>query len=580
MRPDSINIFTPSSTLKDLQALERALDDAPSGGGPEISIRLTANFSSQFLARSLSSSLKVFGLEPTVIDDSYDQWEQRLMALDDEVHTDWLIVALSTRPFAVQRRWEDPEALANRINELISAYLHVRSEKILLMLPEYLPEALFADNWLNRWTTSLRFGLRDALFAVPEVELFDPNLLISAVGADRWHSATDWETSKFPLDPRLFPYLGAALASNFYSWTKPWVKIIAVDFDNTLWGGEVGDFGPGGVDLDPHAKGYGHLLLQRFLRDQKERGVTLIGLTKNEESVAREVFNQRREMILRWEDFAIVQANFRPKSENLASALELLGLSDEGLVFLDDSRFEIEEVRRRFPSVWTHDFPANFSELTHELARTHLFGAGQVSEVSRQRTTLYQQEMERKKLGSLATNLDSFLSGLQMKLSVEPLGYDNSVRVAELLARTNQFNLTRVSLTAEALRKLAQKADSAVHPEVLLFTLEDNFGSYGQIAACILDHESGSGQITLTNMVVSCRVFGRGVEHAILKHLQSRLVRGYESLEIPFHLTDRNHIAKEVLTKCLESTVNDGTRLVFKMTRDTKIPGTFVDIVS
>lgn len=578
MRPDNSKVFTPSSTLKDLLALERVLRNVPQVGDPAISVRVSANFSSQFLARSIAASFVVLGHNPQVFDDPYDQWEQRLMALGDDHWTDWLLLALSTRPFVVQRRWEDPEALAAYIAGLISTYVGARSERILVMLPEYLPEATVANSWLHRWTSSLRSQMRLTLSSVSQVELFDPNLLISAVGADRWHSSTDWVISKFPLNPRLFPFLGASLASHVSSLTISRVKVIAVDFDNTLWGGEVGDLGPQGINLEPHAEGYGHLLLQRFLRDQKENGVTLIGLTKNQEAVARSVFTDRREMILRWEDFAVVKANFEPKSQNLVDALELLGLSDAGLVFLDDSKFEIEEVRRRFPDVWTHEFPTNFHELTEELTRTGLFGRGQVTEVSLQRTSLYRQEMKRRELSSKVTDLDSFLSGLHMKLSFEPLRPGNLTRVSELLSRTNQFNLTKMGLTSAELRELTEQKNPGGQPEVLVFALEDDFGSYGQIAVCVLGTDSGSGTIMLRNMVVSCRVFGRGVEHSILKYLQSRLSGDFKSVEVPFVRSDKNGLAEGIVAQCLALIADSGDRLVFEITRDTLIPKSYVHL--
>jgi len=72
-------------------------------------------------------------------------------------------------------------------------------------------------------------------------------------------------------------------------------KAILVDCDDTLWGGICGEVGTDGVVIDES-----RLRLQRFLLAQRESGVLLCVVSRNNEADALAVF-ERPEMLVRRE---------------------------------------------------------------------------------------------------------------------------------------------------------------------------------------------------------------------------------------------------------------------------------------
>ena len=93
-------------------------------------------------------------------------------------------------------------------------------------------------------------------------------------------------------------------------------------------------------------------------------------------------------------------------------------------------------------------------------------------------------------------------------MTVETLSEANLERAAQLFNKTNQMNLRTRRLTAPDL--LAWARGNAVWT----FRIADTFGDYG-LCGFASFVQSGSAGI-LFDFVLSCRVFGRGVEETML----------------------------------------------------------------
>ena len=91
----------------------------------------------------------------------------------------------------------------------------------------------------------------------------------------------------------------------------PSLKALVLDCDNTLYRGVLGEDGIGGVS--PHVE------VQEQLRELARQGFLLALASKNEEADVRQLFRQRKDFPLRWEDFAAVGINWKPKAAVLIS---------------------------------------------------------------------------------------------------------------------------------------------------------------------------------------------------------------------------------------------------------------------
>lgn len=87
-------------------------------------------------------------------------------------------------------------------------------------------------------------------------------------------------------------------------------------------------------------------------------------------------------------------------------------------------------------------------------------------------------------------------------------------RVAQLINKTNQFNLTTIRRTLDEVRQLN------ISPKHLVYALRvrDKFGDYGLTGAVIVDRQSPQHWI-IDTLLLNCRVLGRGVEKALLAAL-------------------------------------------------------------
>jgi len=78
--------------------------------------------------------------------------------------------------------------------------------------------------------------------------------------------------------------------------------------------------------------------------------------------------------------------------------------------------------------------------------------------------------------------------------------------VHELVQRTNQLNFSGNRYTRSDLEKLL--SEPGMFPFTIVCT--DRFGDYGLVGFCLLDTTSN----TITDMMYSCRVQAKHVEHA------------------------------------------------------------------
>jgi FkbH-like protein len=339
-----------------------------------------------------------------------------------------------------------------------------------------------------------------------------------------------------PFTPEYWTAVGTMLARKARTFLSQPYKVIAVDADNTLWGGVVGEAGAAGVRADEEWR-----TLQERLRQLKAQGMLLVLVSKNEQSDVAEVF-RRKDMTLRREDFVAWKVNWNRKSENLASLAKELELGLDSFIFLDDNPVECAEVAGHLPQVTTLLLPADAKQIPDFLRHVWAFDLRAATAVDEKRTELYQQQSQRNQLRSTATTFREFIDSLQLHVSVEPPVARDYERAAQLTQRTNQFNTSGIRRTTPELSALLESGQRGA----LLVRARDRFGDYGDIGLAVFS-------VAQTNLVVdtllfSCRVLGKGVEHRFLASLGAEAKRlGTSNVVFPFKRTERNQPAENFL---------------------------------
>ena len=350
---------------------------------------------------------------------------------------------------------------------------------------------------------------------------------------EEWHDPHGDELGHVPYTPWFFIALGTLLARKIHAARMTPYKVIALDCDETLWQGICGEDGPEGVVIDPSRRA-----LQEFMVAQHEAGMLLCLCSKNNEEDVVETFQLHPEMPLRLEHFVARRINWEAKSDNLRDLAAELDLGLDSFIFVDDNPEECAEVEAGRPEVLTIPLPDRAGEIPRFLKHTWAFDHLRITDEDRNRTALYTQRIERRRLERQASSLAEFIASLKLEVRIDAMSPEQLPRVSQLTRRTNQMNLTTIRRSENEIRTLLRSGRA----ECLTVDVSDRFGSYGLTGVVIF--EPGAEAIRVDTFLLSCRVLGRGVEHRVLARLgEIARERGLGRVDVPFVPTQRNRPA-------------------------------------
>jgi FkbH-like protein len=290
-------------------------------------------------------------------------------------------------------------------------------------------------------------------------------------------------------------------------------KALVLDLDNTLWGGVVGDDGPDGIEVGHGHRGEAYAAFQRVAKQIGSQGVLLAAVSKNDPEPVAQALAEHPGMVLRAGDFVRVTANWRSKPENLRELAADLNLGVDSFVFADDSDYERALVRRELPGVAVVDLDGEPALHVQRLLADGWFDTRELTAEDRARPAAYRQEAARSDFLRGADSVADYLRELGITVRLSAVTERELPRVSQLTLRTNQFTLTTERLQP------AQVRSRVDDPAALVLAVHagDRFGDHGLVGA-VLAHTDGD-TLAIENMVLSCRVFSRGIEQGVLAAL-------------------------------------------------------------
>lgn len=341
----------------------------------------------------------------------------------------------------------------------------------------------------------------------PGVSFIDAAEVAAEVGPEFW-SDTEWHSAKQHPASAALPRLADHLVSHCAATLGLSAKVLAVDLDNTLWGGVIGEDLLGGIRIGPPgAEGEGYMALQQYVKELRQRGVVLAVCSKNNREDAELPFRDHPGMCLKLDDFAAFTANWQDKATNLGAIAADLSLGLDSFVFLDDNPMERAFVRERLPQVVVPECGSNPVDMLAALRRGLYFQTLALTKEDLERHQSYQSNAARKSLEQAAGSLEEFLAGLDMAAEHGPVDARTLSRVTQLINKTNQFNLTTRRYTEEQVRAMAASPDWWCR----WFQLADRFGDHGLIGVILARKERPAW--TIDTWLMSCRVLGRKMEN-------------------------------------------------------------------
>jgi FkbH-like protein len=363
--------------------------------------------------------------------------------------------------------------------------------------------------------------------------VFDMRHLASRFGLDRWEDSRLWHHSKHPfaLDAQgSVAFAGARVLAAFRGRAR---KCLVLDLDNTLWGGVIGDDGISGIRVGPDGGSVGEAFaaFQSWLKALTQRGIALAVCSKNNERLAREPFEHKDGMVLTLDDFVSFKANWDNKADNLREIAQELNLGLESFVFVDDNPAERALVRRELPYVAVPEMPTDPADYISALTAGAWFESISITNEDLTRVQAYRSNVARQEAQAGATDLDAYLDSLEMEAHWGTVDSSTLARVAQLVNKTNQFNLTTKRYSEAQIQALAASPDTWVGR----FSLKDRFGDHGLIAVVIL--RFADTDAIIDTWVMSCRVFARQMEYftfdIIRKIVRQRQARYLSGMYVP-----------------------------------------------
>lgn len=342
------------------------------------------------------------------------------------------------------------------------------------------------------------------------------------------------DIAHIPYSESFFMSIGTMIARRLYVLNRKAFKVIAVDCDNTLWDGVVGEDGILGVKIGTDKKWF-----QQFLIDQYNSGRIICLCSKNDESDVRDVFERNPDMILKWNHIAGYKVNWNLKSENLRVLANELNLGIDSFIFIDDSPIECGEVRAQCPEVLVIQFPEK-EDVNVERYFNHFwcFDITKTTSEDISRSEFYVKDRERKDLQKTSVNYGEFLKSLDLKIKIGQMQLSQLARVAQLTQRTNQFNTTKIIRSEKDIQNKCSKSNAFCHT----VQLKDRFGDYGLVGVMISEHKGK--RLEIDSLLLSCRALGRGVEHKMLAYAgQFAQAQGLDFVELIYRPTERNQPA-------------------------------------
>ena len=394
--------------------------------------------------------------------------------------------------------------------------------------------------------------------------LFDIETITYKFGISRYRDPSKFFYGRVPYTIEYSDFFFSILANLISIALGKVKKLLILDLDNTLWGGNLGDDGPNGVIIGNDTPlGRAFLDFQRAILNLQKRGVLIAICTKNELKNVKKIFQINQNLILKFNHFVCVKANWNNKAQNIKEISDELNLGLESFVFFDDNPAERDLVRLHHPEVTIPELGEDPSLYSSLLLDSYYFDLLNFSKEDLNRSKTYSQNLKREKLKNKFYNIVDYLKSLKMICNVEEFKSENFERIVQLFQRTNQFNFTTIRYSLNKIKKISKDKNYVSFQ----FSLKDKFSKYGIISLMVC--QVSKDALIIDNWVMSCRVLNRTLENFIINYVVKYCFKKkIGSIKSKFIKTNKNSLIKNLFDE-----------LGFKVIRKSKDEKEYIQIL-
>ena len=546
--------FDAKLLLRKKKSLKRELLE--SSGLVEKRVAVLGGSTTHDIVEMLELFLLKQGIKPVFYESEYAKfWEDAIFGNEalDAFKPDIVFVHTSNRNI---QEWPEPWMGAEEIDGLFNQTIG-RFETMWAKLAEkfkcpviqnnfeYLPHRFLGNldaaeihgrtNFINRLNVRIaEWAQRHDGFFVNDI-----NWQSADFGLAKWHDSFCWYMYKYALSLEAIPTLAFNVSNIIKSIFGKNKKALALDLDNTLWGGIVGDDGPENLELgEETAVGQAYREFQQYLKNLQKQGILLNVISKNEEAAAKGGL-AHPQMVLKEADFISIKANWEPKSQNLVNMAKELSLLPEAFVFVDDNPAEREIIKQQVPGCAVPDIGTVENYLT-VVDHGGYFEATKLSKDDLKRNEMYKENAARAQLQASFADYGEYLKSLDMHAVIKPFEAVYMSRIAQLTNKSNQFNLTTRRYTQDEIEAAAADSNFITR----YGSLKDKFGDNGVVAISIGEIKHDVCELVL--WLMSCRVLKRDMEFAMMDEMvAAAMERGCRRIRGYYYPTSKNAMVKD-----------------------------------
>ncbi len=520
-----------------------------------------------------------------IYDSPYAQFKQEIVNQDSEWHNftpdltflildfDALIgdVKFEYYSWSEERRKQLIDKTCDEFENFLATALNSQNGKIIVsnfIFPTFSPFGIY--------DCKIRYTLRDFVNALNQIikKMTEEHTSLYCIELDSFflkfgEKSLKDEKLRFLAEIIVSPSHIPDLAKNMMRYIKPLFgltkKCLVLDLDNTLWGGILGEEGFDKISLDDKPPGNAFLEFQKVILQLYDRGVILAINSKNNYSDVKEVFEKHPKMILKENNFADSQINWKDKASNMAEISKNLNIGTDSFVFWDDDPVNRELIKSQCPEITVIDVPKDPAQYSNTLREIDEFDSYNITLEDSQKGKMYAEQNLRKNDEKKFSNLDEFLASLQMQVKIKKADKFTIPRISQLTMKTNQFNLTTKRYSPEEIEKIVNSSEYLVKT----FSVQDKFGDNGLTGLYIINKEDPK-KWKIDTFLMSCRVMGRNIEKVMMADLIDEAIKEKsENISGEYISTKKNEMARELYQKLGFSRLDENKYELNKLVKNT-----------
>lgn len=523
----------------------------------KINIKLISNFNDSILSHYIQFYLKQKSFHTSFIKTEYDQITKEIINLKNVKKLNYLVLIQDISFFedvSANNLFEYIKTFENNLFILTSIKNFNDFNVVInkMTLPSFVKTFSFKDQKKISIKIKKFNNLVDKLsIQNKNLKFFDLEKIFFEIGFLNSINKKLYFLFKSPYFENAMHKISNEISKLVNSFSNNRKKCLVVDLDNTLWGGVLGEDGIDNIDLNKTFDGQRYLDFQNYLINLSKKGVLLAICSKNNLTDVQECFKKNKDLKIKLNNFSSIKVNWLRKSKNILDISKELNIGLDSLVFIDDSKFEQEEVKKSLPDVEVLPV-SNVSDFISCIEDSGFFYLDKETKEDQKKILQYKIIKKAQNLKFKVKSYNEYLKKLKMQLIISKVDANTFDRSLQLINKVNQFNLINNRFDNLRLSNFLKNKSNIT----LIARLKDKFGDHG-LTALIMSRQISEKKYELVNYLMSCRILGRNVEKTFMNfflnflnknnihELEGKFVKSKKNIQCKNFYLENNFVKKK-----------------------------------